>query len=186
MGAKQRTDPETTRRLCVVLHPQGENPDSGLVRALGRRDMQVVACDDAHESFARVCNDAKTGRSCILVLDGEEPRSMGDRLMDAMERFAPAGVCWEHAPGANPPIRPVVGTLGGAIDRAIEPAPAPEPVEPAPFIEPAGPSPALRLAPAPEQSPKPSPGGHVSAKDVLNADELDALLASELPKKNGD
>lgn len=152
--------------------------------------MHVVACDDPHESFARVCNDAQQGHSSILVLDGDAPRSMGERLIDAMERFAPQAVCWEHTPGANPPICPVVGTLGGAIDRAIEPSASDlesrremsAPTNP----DVGGPAPALRLAPAPEQAPKPTSGGQVSAKDVLNADELDALLAGEMPKKDGD
>ena len=155
------------------------------MRALARRDMQVVPCDDPHEAFARICNDSRLGRRAILVLTGEEPRQLGERLMDAMERFAPDSVCWEHVPGANPPIRPVVGTLGGAIDRVIEPTPKPEPTESAP-AERMKPAPALRLTPAPAQAPKPSGNGQVSAKDVLNADELDALLAGELPKNHGD
>lgn len=183
MGSNQRTDP--ARRLCVVLHARGIGADPSLVRALSRRNMHVVACDDAHESFARVCNDAQGGHSSILVLDGDDPRSLGERLIDAMERFAPRAVCWEHTPGANPPIRPVVGTLGSAIDRAIEPQERePEKADPEPDL--VGPAPALRLAPAPEQAPKPTSGGHVSAKDVLNADELDALLAGEMPNKDGD
>lgn len=142
--------------------------------------MQVVPSDDPHEAFARICNDSRLGRKSILVLAGEDPRQLGERLMDAMERFAPEAVCWEHVPGANPPIQPVVGTLGSAIDHAIEPTPTSRP-EPRPAHDPA---PALRLAPAPAQAPRAS--GNVSSKDVLNADELDALLAGEMPKKHGD
>ncbi|MBL4590527.1 MAG: hypothetical protein JKY96_01065 [Phycisphaerales bacterium] len=181
MGETPRNESGSTRRLCVVLHAEGKSADSGLVRALKKRNMQVLESANPHEVFARICNDERGGRKPILVLDGDGPRSLGDRLIDAMERFTPAAVCWNHLPGANPPIQPVVGPLGAAIDAAATPAVE----EQAPISVPervvAGPAPKLRLTEPQVGQARRSP---VSATDVLDADELDALLAQEMPKKN--
>jgi hypothetical protein len=159
--------------LCTGDHP----PYAGLVSELSKRNMQVVPCSDPHEAFARVCNDSRMGNKSILVFDGVESSGYSERLAAAMERFAPSAVCWNHLPGANPPIQPVVGPLGGAISAAIEPekAPAPVVVKKAP-VE----APKLRLTEEPVEGPKPA---QMSTRDVLDADELDALLASELPPK---
>lgn len=150
--------------------------------------MQVIECNNPHEAFARVCNDAREGRKTILVLDGDEPRSMGDRLIAAMERFTPAAVCWNHLPGANPPIVPIVGPLESAIGAAssgarieheepVAPEPAPESTPQATVT----PTPKLKLT---DPVPSPARRSPMNAKDVLDADELDALLAQEMPKRD--
>jgi hypothetical protein len=177
MSPSQRADAGSTRRLCVVLCAEGQEPYAGLVRELSKRNMQVVPCSDPHEAFSRVCNDARLGNKSILVFDGADASQQSERLADAMERFAPSAVCWNHLPGANPPIQPVVGPLGGAIRDAMLPQePAPSPVIKKAPVQ----APQLRLTHEPSGTPQPAP---MSTSDVLDADELDALLASELPPK---
>ncbi len=168
-----------------MLGARGADADETLVRALSKRNLQVVACDDPHESFARICNDARAGNRSILVFSGDQARGYSEQIVGAMERFAPSAVCWNHLPGANPPIQPLVGPLGGAIEAAMKPEPKPERI-PEQKPEASGESvsaPKLRLTASPQGAPKQAP---MSAKDVLDADELDALLASEVPPKKND
>ena len=116
------------------------------------------------------------GSGLIVVLDG----GGGDlpeqgRVLEAMERFCPSGLVWAYEHGANPPLRGVVGKgkarVGSGLNGAV-----PVGVESSERV--AGSGARLRLAggDVQEKSAAGSGGGDLRASDVLDQDELAALL----------
>jgi len=170
-------------RVCVLWHPRGRTPAEALLKALANKGMRVTLAHDAHAVFAAcsVCKDAAA--RTVLLLDARGELEGVDRVLGALERFGPGVICWEHRVGANPPMVPVVQ----------RPMPVVTPSEPLPSVRTGQPMP-LRLVGKPDaesrREPTPSPEipsmplkrGPINARDVLDADELDALLAGELGK----
>lgn len=174
-------DPLNTDQTCVVWHPSDRAPSRTLLRALGNKSMTIIGADDVHAAFAAAQRVSANTKRTIVVLDTREELHDVDRLLSALERFLPQALCWSHEPGANPPLVPLVQpkmptpTLGV---QATSHKPAPlrlvgqetQPEDP-------------RSSEHHEQttpSPSPKPAAPLSARDVLDADELDALLAGEI------
>lgn len=181
-------DPLSDAQACIVWHPAGCAPASELLRALSNKGMTLIDADDAHIAFAAACSTANSARRTILVLDKRDQLHDVDRICNALERFAPDVLIWSHEPGANPPLVPLVQPRASKPKR-LEPATPKASSAAAP----------LRLVGQPEQSsanrsqqagadnpadetkglPVQRPAT-LNARDVLDADELDALLAGEL------
>ena len=144
--------------------------------------------------FAAACKSDKSADRVVVVLDDRESLIDVDRVLDALERFGPGVICWEHCEGANPPMVPFVRTVVEQPEVQAEP----ELTETVPGRNIA--SPKLRLI-SNEQSnnqsntesgaksglhtptvslPNLPKNGTISSCDVLNADELDALLSGEM------
>ena len=156
-----------------------------------------------HTVFGSACRCAKVSKRVVIVLDERESLVGVDRVLDGLERFGPSVICWEHKEGANPPMVPFVRTVPQAYvspeapvaqrEPSVQSEPINLPISSQPT--PGQPTPSeLRLVgeakePVPAkpivtaQSNKSS--GPITSSDVLNADELDALLAGELGKGRG-
>jgi hypothetical protein len=181
-------DPLKDAQACIVWHPADRAPAPGLISALRNKGMTIIGADDAHTAFAAAQRVAKSAKRTIIVLDTRDELQDAQRLIASIERFTPTVLCWAHEPGANPPLVPLV-----------QPRKTPKPAPSVPQVtstkKPAAP---LRLVghddtePTEESTPKavspmstppapsPTPRAPISARDVLDADELDALLAGEL------
>ena len=165
-------------QACIVWHPATREPSPELLRALAKKGMILIDASDAHTAFAAADRVSKTASRTVVVLDTEDELPESERVIGSLERFTPGVLCWGFEPGANPPLVPIV-----------QPAPAvsesPKPIASASAPS-AAPAP-LRLvgqdqeaAPAPKAIPTPPPGRALTASDVLDAEELDALLAGEM------
>lgn len=199
-------DPFSDAQACIVWHPADQAPAPELLRALANKGLALIDADDPHTAFAAACSVAQTARRTILVLEASDQLSDIDSVCSALERFAPSVLCWAHHPGANPPLVPLVQPKASTPQRP-KPEPA---TEPAAFKgTPATPlrlvgrreeSPEIThtktddkthdqeqaqqpKAPQVQQSPQvqhAKQAAPLSSRDVLDADELDALLAGEL------
>lgn len=179
-------DPLIGAQACIVWHPVDRPPASALLRALRNKGMTLIDADNPHTAFASVRAAARVARRTILVLDTGETLSDTERVLSALERFAPGVICWAHTPGANPPLVPLVQTRTGI--RPTPPRSAGRPSAPLRLVGRS--ATADSTAPGPEQQRsepdpvKPSPAANptqpLNARDVLDADELDALLAGEI------
>lgn len=178
------TPPADPNQVCILWHPADSPPADSLIRALTKRGLSVMPAASIHTVFASACRCSKTAKRAVIVLDGRESLSGVDRVLDGLERFSPAVICWEHQPGANPPMVPVVRAV------AIEVQSEPKSTESDPVVGRKSAGSKLRLVgedDLKDRKPKVSipttpsnGGGTISSMDVLNADELDALLAGEL------
>lgn len=166
----------TPSRVCILWHPPAQAPSASLIRALSSRGLCVMPTASPHTALAGACRCAKTAERVVLVLDSRDELSQLERVCSAIDRFAPSVICWVHHPGANPPMVPLVRH---AEPRAQTPAPSVQCVQRP-----------LRLVGEPqvpgEEDQKPKQSAikttSISARDVLDADELDALLAGEMSK----
>ena len=165
-------------QACIVWHPASREPSPELLRALSKKGMILIDATDAHTAFAAADRVSKTARRTVVVLDTQDELLEADRVIGSLERFTPSVLCWGFEPGANPPLVPIV-----------QPAPADaQPPKPTASGQALSSAPApLRLvgqdqeaAPAPKAIPTPPPGRALTASDVLDAEELDALLAGEM------
>lgn len=164
-------------RRCVVWH-RGNGIAQALRTALESRGMVVETSGSGHEVLAMGCaaqqrmepDQGLAGRGLIVVLDG----GGGDlddqaRVLEAMERFSPAVLMWVYEEGANPPMRGLVGK-GGRVG-----AVAGDVVAEVADRQRADDRPALRLIGG-SQNGAPKNGQRLTASDVLDGDELAALL----------
>ncbi|MGJ8637325.1 MAG: hypothetical protein ACSHX5_10815 [Phycisphaerales bacterium] len=138
-------------------------------------------------------DQGRRGRGLIVVLDGGgEDLVDQDRVLEAMERFSPSALVWVYEEGANPPMRGLVGK-GGRVGGVGARPTIGSAVQVAPGEKVAGRSsserPVLRLAgrvngqsngqsngQANGELKTKSNGQGLSASDVLDGDELAALL----------
>ena len=134
--------------------------------------------------FGTACRCVKSAKRVVIVLDDRDELVGVDRVIDGLERYGPDVICWEHCPDANPPMVPIVRLAAMAKAMPV-PLPAPQSVS--------KPSSTLRLV-GEEDQPISQPMSQsinkptinipknrtISSSDVLDADELDALLAGEL------
>lgn len=178
MSDKHTPKPERIddAQVCVVWHPSDRAPAPELLKALSNKGMTLIDADDPHLAFSAACKVANTARRVVLVLDGRESLPNVDAIVGALPRFSPRVLCWAHVPGANPPLVPLVQppkAAGPKPGLPIQPAKAPSPPAAASCDESK-----LRLVRDAEPAAS-KPRQPLSARDVLDADELDALLAGE-------
>lgn len=172
------------QQVCILWHAPGATPGDALLGALGNKGMKVTLADNEHSVFAAACRcDGITART-VLVLDGRESLAGVDRVLSALGRFAPGVICWVYRDGANPPMIPLVHPSGRKQATRPPPVPAKTPARAA-----------LRLVGegngTGNGSVHSTPEGNgekrslpLSARDVLDADELDALLAGEMGERS--
>lgn len=187
-GHTSKQDPLSDAQACIVWHPHAQRPSGELLRALSNKGMTLIDADDPHIAFAAACRVARSAKRTILVLEARDALHDVERICSALERFAPGVLVWAHEPGANPPLVPLVQPRAGKAKRA-EPVDRQPRTASAPLrlvgqtegqneqssearSQQAG-SVEVREAPVKRTAP-------ISARDVLDADELDALLAGEL------
>jgi len=148
---------------------------------MGKRGFQVAPVSSQHLAFAGLCRYSKSSNRVVLVVENRSELVGVERLMDALERFAPSVICWEHQSDANPPMSPLVrtGETSGVpshdlVDCSNEQVSTESSVN----VE----EPNLRLVREEPKQPiaQVSQSQPISSRDVLDADELDALLASEI------
>ncbi|MFG0245115.1 MAG: hypothetical protein ACF8MF_03570 [Phycisphaerales bacterium JB052] len=194
-------DPLNGAQACVVWHPSDRDPSPELQRALVKKGMSLIDADDAHTAFAAASTASRAAKRTILVLDTRETLHDVDRVLGALERFAPQVLCWAHAPGANPPLVPLVqpqsGSRSGSQSESQSANRSGSKSKDTPSVQSDHPPSPLRLVgqtaaveneeqqatPAKQQAAavKAQP---LSARDVLDADELDALLAGEMTDRS--
>lgn len=176
-----------TARRCVVWH-RGSAIGRPLRNALESRGIVVETSRSGHEVLAMGCAAQQRienhtdggGRGLIVVLDGGGADLMDqDRVLEAMERFSPSVLVWVYEEGANPPMRGLVGK-GGRVGASSARPTLGSAVVASPSVKVADRSierPALRMAGRLNGQKKGKSNGHgLSASDVLDGDELAALL----------
>ncbi len=183
---------------CVVWTPPDAPLPDALVRVLSKRGLAPDHARSAYEALAALVAAQRAGSRSAVVLAGVQDTA---RLLAAAERFAPDAIVWIFDEAANPPLFPLVSKKTRAQDKP--PAAPDEPrVEdtPATITEPKPAPPSrsppgrvvtrpteLKIAPQPAD---PSNGAAqvigrenrpqtISARDVLEDAELEALLAGE-------
>ena len=154
-----------TRRACVVLHAPGTPPPRRLLDALAARAMPAQSTPSAHQTLAALCRARHEQRHPVVLFDRTDAPP---RLRQAINRYAPGTLLWTYDPGANPPVQAFV-----------EPEPAPK-REPEPQTEPE-PRPQRHAPPAtgdaaPRLRLTDDPRRDATAGDILDPEELDALL----------
>ncbi len=177
-----RREPE---RVCILWHAPGQESGSALICAMKKRGFSATCVSSQHAVMAAACSLAKSAKRVVLVLDGREELVGVDRVLDALERFSPATICWEHDPGANPPMVPVVRI---AVEQPIPTQLNEQTGEQKSGSAKDRPAVDLRLVSEPEDQDADKPKaikpirstGALRSSDVLNDEELNALLAGEL------
>jgi hypothetical protein len=163
-------------QVCILWHAPAKEPSASLVSALSSRGLAVMPTSSPHTALAGACQAAKAAKRVVLVLDHRESLAELDRVLLALDRFAPSVICWEHRHGANPPMVPLVRPIEPE-DKAEMPThrPAKQRIEqPLRLVgETKGQQEERPKTPTTKSTP-------LSARDVLDADELDALLAGEM------
>jgi hypothetical protein len=164
-------------QVCILWHAPAKEPSASLIRALSTRGLAVMPTSSPHTALAGACQAAKSAKRVVLVLDHRELLAELDRVLLALDRFAPSVICWEHRHDANPPMVPLVRFTEPEDDAEIPShGPAKHRAEqPLRLVgETQGQQEELRSKiPTAKITP-------LSARDVLDADELDALLAGEM------
>jgi len=171
-------------RVCILWHAPGAEFNRVLIQAMKKRGFAVTCVSSQHAVIAAACSLAKSAKRVVLVLDSRDELVGVDRVLDALERFSPTTICWEHQPQANPPMVPVVRTVIEQSKPEPDPQQAEQIVRSTRDTKPVD----LRLVPEPvsQDANKPKAlkptgsGGTLRSSDVLNDDELNALLAGEL------
>ncbi len=195
----QMTRDAVFNQVCILWHDADETPADPLVKVLCKRGFAVMPTASIHTVFAVACRYAKSAKRVVIVFDDRSALIGADRLLDALERFAPSVICWEHRHDANPPMVPVVPVV--PILPRVRQTPVPssssesEPTNLAERTVIGTQAKAkLRLVGDDESDssksavslPKASDQKvPINARDVLDADELDALLAGELGEEPG-
>ena len=173
------------RQVCVLWHAPGTHSSDQLITVMKNRGFAVTCVSNQHAVVAAVCRLAESANRVVLVLDERDDLVGVDRVLDAIDRFSPATICWEYQPGSNPPMVPVVRIMGAL--KVSDPELETEPLQAVESSGDAGPV-DLRLVPQPERlgdderkSLKPIKStGALKSSDVLDDDELNALLAGEM------
>ena len=157
---------------------------SALEAVLVRRGLSPLVVRSGHAALAELCVAQGAGERAALILCGVEG---SERVLAAVERFAPRSVVWVYDEGANPPLRPVV--------EKKKTVPAEAPSVPARDVPAAstrnGVEPLLRIVREnglkPDKGPVDAPerARAVSARDILDDAELEMLLAGERPREDG-
>lgn len=171
------TDP---KQVCILWHPADRSPADALIRALSKRGLAVTLASGKHAAFAAACRCEKTAKRVVIVLDDRDSLVGVDRVLDGLERFGPGVICWEHIEGANPPMVPVVRTQVPAGVVQSEPDAMPEQKTESNTLRLVGNGGSSSEKPKVTLPRAVSKTGTISSSDVLNADELDALLAGEM------
>ncbi|MCC5822196.1 MAG: hypothetical protein LAT64_13975 [Phycisphaerales bacterium] len=175
--------PKSHPAHCVVwTDPSADLPDA-LARVLLARGLDPVHTRSPHNALAEVCLAEHAGRRAVLILaDAPDP----ERVLAAAERFAPGAVVWIYQPGANPPLRPIVQITGPASVRTAQAdrdesrnGHHEEPKSPPPPPEPMRPVRETTLKPVPAPADPIRTDRPLSARDILDDDELEMLLAGE-------
>jgi len=168
------TDPD---QVCMLWHRADRSPAQSLIRVLKKRGFAVAPVSSMHAVFAAACRYAKTARRVVIVLDDRASLIGVDRVLDGLDRFSPGVICWEYVADANPPMLPVVRI---SSPKAGDTRPETSGVQDnnraqtkLRLVQQKG---AEEMKPA-TRGPANAP---MRASDVLNADELDALLAGEV------
>ena len=185
MARTNNSKSDTPDQVCILWHHPEALPTAQLLRVLNNRGFAVSPVTSMHQAFAGACSSAKSAHRVVLVLDDRSGLVGVDRVLDGLERFAPEVICWEHLVGENPPMVPVVRDI---VVQPAAPQLAPQSAEPMRSTAPNANK--LRLVgdepesgDASTEAPKISlpkrASGMLSSSDVLDADELDALLAGE-------
>jgi len=176
--------PADSHQICILWHPVERSPTDALIGALSKRGLSVTLATSKHAAFAAACSSAKVANRVVVVLDDRDSLDGVDRVLDGLERYGPSVICWEHCVGANPPMIPIVRTPvpKAVVEAVVEPESGSGVSKSSTSA-----SSTLRLVGDNDQTsrptvtlPKVSKGGQISSSDVLNADELDALLAGEM------
>lgn len=161
---------------CVVWTEPGAPLPPDLDRVLRKRGMPPAHAPSPHLALAEVCLAQRSGLRSALILAG-----VGDpaRVLAAVERFAPLAVVWTFEAGANPPLRPFVPPNAPNGRERDTPPPALVEGERRPTPAPV-PRTELKLGvPPPDPGKGKAPSRTISARDVLDDDELEMLLAGE-------
>ncbi len=170
-------------QVCILWHAAERSPADALVRALINRGLSVTLATSKHAVFAAACQCDQSANRVVIVLDERESLVGVDRVLDGLERFGPGVICWEHCPGANPPMVPVVRTVVPKPKVQVQQVcadPVPGRDIPAAKLRLVNENESIANKP-PVKLLRPIPkGGTISSSDVLDADELDALLAGEM------
>ncbi len=173
-----KIDADDHDQVCILWHraegSPAASPSESLIRVLKKRGFAVAPVSSKHAVFAAACRYAKTARRVVIVLDDRALLVGVDRVLDGLDRFSPGVICWEYVAEANPPMVPVVRMSSPNAGQTRPKEPVVQDEERAPTK--------LRLvqeASGPE-TPSVQPNAPMRASDVLNADELDALLAGEI------
>jgi len=179
-------DADDHDQVCILWHraegSPAASPSESLIRVLNKRGFAVAPVSSKHAVFAAACRYAKTARRVVIVLDDRTSLVGVDRVLDGLDRFSPGVICWEYVTDANPLMVPVVrmSSPNAGQTRPKEPVVQPA-AQPVVKVEENSPT-KLRLvqeASGPETRSV-QPNAPMRASDVLNADELDALLAGEV------
>lgn len=129
--------------------------------------MSVQTTDSRHEALSIACVAHRKHRALVVVLDRAPEIIQRDRALEAIERFAPGALIWVYDESANPPLRAFVEQPKpepkARVHQEPAPSPRPKPRRTAP--------PGLRLTGSDRDEP-------VSSADILDQDELDALLGT--------
>ena len=177
-------DPLSDAQACIVWHPADAAPAPQLLRALSNKGMTLIDADDPHIAFAAACRTRGTARRTILVLEARDQLHDVDQICSALERFAPDVLVWAHEPGANPPLVPLVQHRASKPKRVeMTPPKASSVSAPLRLVGQSEQSSSARSQEAGADEVRGEPvkrSAPMSARDVLDADELDALLAGEL------
>ena len=158
-----------------MWHPVGVGAPGALVDALISRQLRVETSGWGHEVLAMGCvEQQRGGAGLIVVIDGcGGELAEQSRVLEAMERFCPSALVWVYEDGANPPLRGFVEKSKAASVAVQEPAAKLS-------VENARPEtrPTLRLSGTGENGTNGS-GQVMNASDVLDGDELSALLGKD-------
>lgn len=174
--------PKSHPAHCVVwTEPSADLPDA-LARVLRVRGLDPVHTRSPHQALAELCLAEHTGRRAVLILsDAPDP----ERVLAAAERFAPGAVVWIYQPGANPPLRPIVQMAEPPPPSGPQPPPDRAETRNGWHEEPKAPPEPMRPVRETTLKPVPAPADPIrtdrplSARDILDDDELEMLLAGE-------
>lgn len=166
-------------QICILWHSSEATPSDQLLAVLDTRGFSISPTTSMHQAFAGACSSSKSARRVVLVLDDRKALVGVDRVLDGLERFAPDVICWEHRVGQNPPMVPVVRVeVARQTTHSVEPVSSKAATNKLRLVCDESDS-VQESVKAPKISLPKKKSGALSSSDVLDADELDALLAGE-------
>jgi hypothetical protein len=169
---------------CVVWVDGPGGVPSALERVLVSRGMEPVRVGSGHGALAELCVAERAGSRSALILCGV---GEADRVLGAVERFAPSAVVWVFEAGANPPLRALVVQAVKKEEKAEPARGAAERTNGAAGASGVETDPLMRLVREnglKNDRPAADPVRReraVSARDILDDAELEMLLAGERP-----
>lgn len=183
-----------------MLCERGAEPPPALVEALRRHDIQPVRCDSPFVAFAHLCKLAPGAPAALLLVQPDRlPESEALRL--ASERYTPGVSCWVYDESSRPRLRAAAPTRPRAQTparhertgqaRLAQASKDRRPAAPPPprlrLVEPDAPD--LELVDPganPDANPDAfrgvGPTGARSPRSILTDDELEMLMAPDLPE----